>query len=328
MTPLLRVRDLRVDFAGSGLLRIHALNGIAFEMQRGEILGVLGESGCGKSTLGESLLRVLPKSGVVCGGTIDFEGHELLELAETEMAKLRGAKIALIPQEPSLALSPVMKVGDQISEVLHAHRDWSWNLCRNAARALLERVNLHSEQRDIYNAYPHQLSGGQLRRVVIAQALSCEPSLIIADEPNASLDPETARQILQLLYDLTRDLHSSLLLITHDPRILLGTAGRVAVMYFGRIVEQGPAEKVLRAPQHPYANALMACVPRPCDGENSRAPSPLPSIQGTAPDPASSLAGCAFAPRCSRRVEVCGTRQPEPFESGPSRQVECFLYGN
>jgi len=327
MTPLLRVRDLRVDFVG-GDRRIHALNGASFELQRGEILGLLGESGSGKSTLAKSLLRVLPKTGVVCSGAIEFDGRDLLELTEAEMAKLRGAKIALIPQEPSLALSPVMKVGDQISEVLHAHRDWSWRRCRNAARVLLERVTLQSELRDIYNAYPHQLSGGQLRRVVIAQALSCEPPLIIADEPNASLDPDTAQQILQLLRNLTRDFHSSLLLITHDPRILFGTTSRAAVMYGGRIVEQGPAEQVLRSPQHPYASALMACVPRACDSENSPSAWLLPTIEGTAPDPSFARGGCAFAPRCSQRVEICGTRQPLPVESEPSRRVECFLYGN
>jgi oligopeptide/dipeptide ABC transporter ATP-binding protein len=327
MTPLLRVRDLRVDFAGSSR-RVHALNGASFEMRRGEILGVLGESGSGKSTLAKSLLQVLPKTGAVCGGTIEFEGRDLVELTEAEMAKIRGAKIALIPQEPSLALSPVMKVGDQISEVLHTHRDWSWQRCRNAARALLERVNLCTGRRDIYSAYPHQLSGGQLRRVVIAQALSCEPSLIIADEPNTSLDPETAQQVLQLLYKLTQDFNSSLLLITHDPRILFGTANRIAVMYFGRIVELGPAEQVLRAPQHPYASALMACIPQPCDRENSPSAWALPTIEGSAPDPASVRQGCAFAPRCFKRVEVCETQRPAPVESEPSRTVECFLYGN
>jgi oligopeptide/dipeptide ABC transporter ATP-binding protein len=327
MPSLLKVLGLRVAFAGSQRQRIHAVNGASLEVRHGEVLGVLGESGSGKSTIAKASLRLLPKSAEITAGTIEFEGRDLLRLREQEMEKLRGARLAMIPQEPGLALNPVMKAGDQIAEVIRAHRDWSWKRCRQEAGTLLETVHLSSPDRQLYDAYPHQLSGGQQQRVVIAQALACQPALVIADEPTASLDSETEEEILKLLRELKADRKMSLLLITHDPKILPGLADRVAVMYGGRVVEEGSLEQVLSEPQHPYTKALLACVP-PAPGESTLASGMrLPTIEGSAPDPEGIPPGCTFAPRCTRRMEVCETRPPSPVESEDTRRVECFLYG-
>jgi oligopeptide/dipeptide ABC transporter ATP-binding protein len=327
MPSLFRVLELRVEFVESRRKRIHAVNGASLEVRHGEVLGVLGESGSGKSTIARASLRLLPKSAEIAGGAIEFEGRDLLLLKEADMEKLRGARIAMIPQEPSLALNPVMKAGDQIAEVIRAHRDWSWNRCREEAGSLLERVHLSMPNRRMYDAYPHQLSGGQQQRVVIAQALACQPALVIADEPTASLDSETEEEILKLLRELRADQKTSLLLITHDPRILHGLADRVAVMYAGRVVEEGSLEQVFCEPRHPYTKALLACA-IPAPGEYTPASGMrLPTIEGSAPDPGFIAAGCAFAQRCAERVKQCELRPPSPVETEDARRVECFLYG-
>ncbi len=326
MLPLLKVIGLRVEFVQPPRKRIHALNGASLEVQHGEVLGVLGESGSGKSTIAKASLRLLAKNAEITGGAIEFEGRDLVRLKEPEMEKLRGARIAMIPQEPGLALNPVMKAGDQIAEVIRAHRDWSWKRCRQEASDLLERVHLPSSDRRMYDAYPHQLSGGQQQRVVIAQALACQPALVIADEPTASLDSGTEQEILKLLRELKAQ-EMSLLLITHDPKILAGLADRVAVMYGGRVVEEGSLDQVFREPRHPYTKALLACVP-PAPGEYTRASGMrLATIEGSAPDPELIAPGCSFAPRCAERVKRCESHPPSSIALEDAREVECFLYG-
>jgi oligopeptide/dipeptide ABC transporter ATP-binding protein len=303
------------------------VNGASLDLWPGEVLGILGESGCGKSTVAKASLRLLPKCAEITGGGIEFEGRDLFQLKERQMEELRGARMAMVPQQPGLALNPVMKAGDQIAEVLRAHRDWSWKRCCQEADTLLGRVYLQSSERRIYDAYPHQLSGGQQQRVAIAQALACRPALVIADEPTASLDSETEEDILNLLRELKAELTMSLLLITHDPKILVGLADRVAVMYGGRIVEEGKLEQVFREPCHPYTKALLACIP-PTPEEYLRNPgSRLPTIEGSAPDPELIPAGCVFAPRCPNRLKQCESRAPSSVALEDSRQVECFLYG-
>jgi oligopeptide/dipeptide ABC transporter ATP-binding protein len=326
MAPLFQLRDLRIEFAGPAHRRIHAVNGATLHLSRGHVLGILGESGSGKSTVAKASLRLLPKNAHVIAGAIEFEGRDLLTLSERDMRELRGARISMIPQEPGLALNPVMKVGDQVAEVVRAHRDWNHKRCRAEATALLHRVHLDSADRDIYDAYPHQLSGGQQQRVAIAQAIACGPALIIADEPTASLDSDTEQEILQLLGTLKAEEELSLVLITHDPRILHGLANRVAVMYAGRIVEDGPLAQVFHEPQHPYTKALLACVLPPPGERDAEPGTPLPTIEGSAPDPELEALGCSFAPRCAHRTEVCDTRPPSPVDS-KDRRVECFLYG-
>ena len=329
MPPLLRASELRVDFLSSAHSPVHALRGASLEIQPAEIVGLLGESGCGKSTLAKAMLWLLPKSARICGGTLEFESQNLLALSERELRKTRGARIAQIPQEPSLALSPVMRIGDQVAEVIHAHRDLSWKDCRKEAFGLLERVKLSGfpgASLRMYEAYPHQLSGGQQQRAVIAQAIACRPALIVADEPTASLDTESESEILSLLYELKSERNLSLLFITHDPRILRGLADRIAVMYAGRMVEIGPATQLLSAPQHPYTRALLGCVLPSLGEAGFPASAPLPTIDGAAPEPELVMAGCSFAPRCAERINYCESRSPSAVETSDVGQVECFLY--
>jgi oligopeptide/dipeptide ABC transporter ATP-binding protein len=327
MPPLLRVLGLRVEFVESPRKRIHAVNGASLEVCHGEVLGILGESGSGKSTIAKASLRLLPKSAEVTQGVIEFEGRDLFQLKEREMANLRGARIAMVPQEAGLALNPVMKVGDQIAEVIRAHRDWGWKRCRQEAGILLERTHLHSSGRRMYDAYPHQLSGGQQQRVAIAQALACQPALVIADEPTASLDSETEEEILKLLGELRLEQELSLLLITHDPKILSGLADRVAVMYGGRIVEEGRLHQVFRGPRHPYTKALLACAPDPLGKRTGKPGTRLATIEGSPPDAELIPPGCVFAPRCAERMEHCESHAPSSIALEGPGHVECFLYG-
>jgi peptide/nickel transport system ATP-binding protein len=327
MPPLLQVEELHVHFLEPKGNKIYALNGVGFELAHGEVLGILGESGSGKSTLAKALLRLLPKSAQVSKGAIQFEGRSLLALAESEMRRIRGAQLSFVSQDPGHALSPVMRCGDQIAEVIHAHRDWAWNRCRSGAAFLLERVHLSSNTRQMYDAYPHQLSGGQQQRVVIAQALACDPALIVADEPTVSLDPTTAGEILELLRELKEERKASILLITHDPTILIGLADRVAVMYGGRIVEDAPLGRIYQQPRHPYVKALLDCVPPPTANRMRTPQMRLKTIVGSAPDPGLLSNGCSFSPRCPERVEKCETRCPASIEVEEESRVECFLYG-
>ena len=327
MAPLLQVEDLHVHFLEPDGIRIHALNGASFGLARGEVLGVLGESGSGKSTLAKALMRLLPKGAQISKGVIQFEDQNLLALTEGEMDRIRGGQLSFISQDPGPSLSPVMRAGDQIAEVIHAHRDWDWDRCRAEASSILDRVHLSSRSRRMYKAYPHQLSGGQQQRVVIAQALACNPSLIIADEPTASLDSSTAGEILELFRELKQERRMSLLLITHDPTILRGLADRVAVMYGGRIVEIAPLSQVYNRPRHPYVRALLDCVPAPTANRTTAPHTRLRTIAGSSPDPGRLAEGCSFSPRCPERVETCETRSPVSVEVERESCVECFLYG-
>ncbi len=327
MMPLLRIVNLRVDFVEGDGKRTHALNGANLEVRHNEVLGVLGESGSGKSTIAKATLQLLAKTAQIIGGTIEFEGRKLLGLKEREMAKVRGARVAMVPQDPGLALNPVMKAGDQVAEVIRAHRGWSWRRCREEAGSLLDRVHLSAKEAGLHDRYPHQLSGGQQQRVVIAQALACQPSLVIADEPTASLDSDTENEILGLFAELTAERKLSLLLITHDPTILRDLADRVVVMYAGRVVEEGLVEQVLREPRHPYTRALLGCAPPVSEERRWNAGMRLPSIEGSPPNPEFVSVGCSFAPRCAQRQELCDVRPPAAVETEAARHVECFLYG-
>jgi peptide/nickel transport system ATP-binding protein len=241
-----------------------------------------------------------------------------------------------VPQEPGLALNPVMKIGDQISEVLRAHYSWPRERYRREAESLLDLVRLSSAERSIYDAYPHQLSGGQQQRVVIAQALSCDPQLVVADEPTASLDAETETEILQLLADLKSERRMALILITHDPRILYALADRVAVLYAGRIVEDAPAKVFFDDPRHPYSRSLLACaaptlrdLSRTSPRDSQQADTVrLPTIPGESPDPERIQPGCEFAPRCDRRMAKCDSQPPSPVTVPENRRIECHLYAD
>jgi oligopeptide/dipeptide ABC transporter ATP-binding protein len=279
-------------------------------MTPGEITGVLGESGSGKTTLALAVAGLLPPAARAVRGEVLFRGTDLLRQPERWLRALRGAAIALISQEPALALNPVMRAGTQIAEVVRAHRRWSGARCRGYAVEVLERL-CGADAARIAGAYPHQLSGGQRQRVAIAQAVALEPALLIADEPTSALDPTIQADVLALLADLKRR-GSAILLVTHDPAVLAGIADRLLVMYAGRVVEQGGFAEVLSAPLHPYTRALLACVPRPGDR------GPLAVIPGAPPDPAAPPPGCPFAPRCPEVFDPCNERDPQGL------RVRCF----
>jgi oligopeptide/dipeptide ABC transporter ATP-binding protein len=325
MQPLLRLVGLDVQFAAAGNV-IHAINGASLEIFPGEVVGVLGESGSGKSTLAKSLIHLLPSNARVTSKTFQFAGREISSIDASQMRSLRGDQIATIPQDPAVALNPVMRVGDQVAEVLRAHRNWSGKRCRQEAERLLTRVQLTHCSRRMFDAYPHQLSGGQRQRVVIAQAIACEPALVIADEPTASLDSASEREILDLFRQLKRDLHISLLFITHNPALLAGLADRVAVFYAGRIVEIGPLQRVFNESAHPYTKALLACLGPDIGSSNATRDNRFPTIKGVRPDSNFMPSGCSFAARCSQRLETCDQRRPSSVALDDERNVECLLY--
>ena len=256
MEVLLRVTDLNVSYRGAGSRQHHAVENVSFEIAEGEVLGLMGESGCGKTSLALAVLGLLSQDPAQVSGSIQFRGEELRSKDRNSLRAIRGAGISLVFQEPELALSPVMKIRDQVAEVIHAHNDWKWQRCRTEAELTLVRVGLADSPR-IFSAYPHQLSGGQRQRVILAQALACNPALLIADEPAASLDARSQSELLALLRKLQRELNISILLISHAPEVQASLAGRLLVMANGRIVEQGPFEQLYRNPLHSITRAML-----------------------------------------------------------------------
>jgi len=325
MAALLQLHDLRVEFAGRGNRRTYALRGVDLSIDSGKMVGVLGESGSGKSTLARAVLRLLPKTASLAG-SVEFEGRNLLNIQERDLTQIRGARICLIPQDPGQALNPVLRVGDQVAEVLRVHRKWSWQRCRQDAEDLLRRVGLEATDRSIYKAYPHQLSSGQKQRVVIAQALACEPALVIADEPTASLDETLEGEIIQLLNQVRVERGIAMLLITHKPELLMGVVDRIAVMYAGRIIEEGPAHRIFSSPGHPYSRALLNCMRPESAAKDKSAGTRLQTIPGTSPESDLEPVGCSFAPRCSERVAACDSSRPAAIEIQETQRVECLLY--
>ncbi|MGA8224356.1 MAG: ABC transporter ATP-binding protein [Candidatus Acidiferrales bacterium] len=256
MEKVLRVRELCVQYCSLDGAWFDAVELVSFDIERGEVLGVMGESGCGKTTIGLSLLGLLPKNRARASGSISFRGQNLLAMDEHSLQRIRGAQISMVYQEPGMSLSPVLRVGDQIAEVIHAHRDWNWDRCQAEAESMMARVGLPGTAR-IYSAYPHQLSGGQLQRVVLAQALSCDPTLLIADEPTASLDARSQAEFLELLRELKERSRISILLISHTPEIQASLSDRLLVMKDGRIVEVGSFAQLYRQPSHPHTRAML-----------------------------------------------------------------------
>ncbi|MGA8103952.1 MAG: ABC transporter ATP-binding protein [Candidatus Acidiferrales bacterium] len=263
MEKLLQVRSLSVRYRSAEAETHQAVAGISFDVAAGEVVGLMGESGCGKSTTALALLGLLDKRNCVLSGSVQFAGQHLLSASmdECSLQKIRGAHISLVSQEPGIALSPVLRVGDQIAEVLRAHRDWSAKRCRAEAKQWLGHVGLIPTNR-FYSAFAHQLSGGQLQRVVLAQALACRPELVIADEPTASLDARNQAEFLALLRDLKAELGISVLLISHAPEIQATLADRILVMHAGRLVEEGTFGDLYRNASHPYTQALLRRVPQ------------------------------------------------------------------
>ena len=256
MRDLLQVKELSVSYRDAHAKLRSAVAGVSFEIARGEVLGLMGESGCGKTSIALALLGLLSHEQAQVSGSVKFRGQELLSMDQHSWRALRGAGISMVFQEPEIALNPVMRAGDQVAEVIHAHQKVSRKQCRTEAAALLTRVGLPATHR-IFSAYPHQLSGGQRQRVVLAQALACEPALVIADEATASLDARSQGELLALLRQLTRDLGIAILLISHSPEVQAFLADRLMVMADGRIVEQGPFAQLYRNPSHELTRAML-----------------------------------------------------------------------
>ncbi|HLZ11133.1 MAG TPA: ABC transporter ATP-binding protein [Candidatus Acidoferrum sp.] len=326
MELLLDVRNLSVRYRPQGGGEVFALRGANLTISAGEIVGVVGESGSGKSTLASSMIALLPSNGVMDEGAVVLQGTNLLKLGRGELERVRGSRVSLIFQEPGAALHPTMRVGAQIEEVLRAHGEARKEERRHAVRALLDSVFAGDAER-IYFSYPHQLSGGQRQRIAIAQAIACNPKLLIADEPTASLDAVTRREIIELLKKLRRERELAILFITHSVELLEGFADRVVVMYAGRMIEEGDARSVLNAPRHPYTEALLECRPTLGRGDEVRNDARIPVIAGEAPDLSVHSNACAFEPRCAERMKICGERVPEFYESGNGGRVRCFKFG-
>ncbi len=326
MAPLLQVQDLHVAYISRAGKVSPALDGVSFDVQPGETLGILGESGSGKSTLALALLRLLPRNAEIQRGAVVFERQDLLRVEPWTLERIRGARIALIFQEPSLALHPTIKIGQQIGDALAAHQSLSRAALRQKALQLLEEV-FPGDAARIADSCAHQLSGGQQQRVLIAQAIGCGPSLIVADEPTASLDPTTQQDILSLFQTLRKKFNLSLILITHNPALLVGLADRVLVLYAGKVAEIGPADEVLSSPQHPYTRALLQSMPGRENERGKGRKSKLPVIPGEAPNLAVFANGCRFESRCADRMEVCPQREPAAIVVGQEHEVSCFKYG-
>ncbi|MFF5422726.1 MULTISPECIES: ABC transporter ATP-binding protein [unclassified Streptomyces] len=317
---LLEVRDLRVTY-GTGVAAVPAVRGVDLSLAAGQKLGVAGESGCGKSTLALALLRLLPASARL-SGEILFDGEDVLTMTWGRLRAVRWAGASIVFQGAMHSLNAVRRIGDQIAEPLLVHGRATPAAARRRAGELLEHVGLPAARAA---AYPHELSGGQRQRVMIAMALACDPRLIVADEPTTALDVMIQAQILRLVEGLVAEQSISLLMISHDLAVLADTCDRLAVMYAGRVVEEGPARQVFEAAAHPYGRALSSAFPRVGDPASRRAPRGLP---GDPPDPAGLPAGCAFHPRCPVVVESCAERDQELREAGPGHRAACVHVGS
>ncbi len=320
MTALLQVKDLRTYFTThEGVVK--AVDGVTYDIQEGEAVGLVGESGCGKSVSALSILRLIADPpGCIVGGSVEFEGRDLLKLSEAEMRGVRGNRIAMVFQEPMTSLNPVLTIGRQLTEGLELHLKMSKGEARSRAGELLQTVGIPDAAQQLKN-YPHQFSGGMRQRVMIAMALSCNPRLLIADEPTTALDVTIQAQILELLQKLSAEIGTSVLIITHNLGVIARYAHRVNVMYAGKIVEGGTTRDLFTNPQHPYTKGLLKSVQR-LDQDRTQK---LFTIEGTPPDLTDLPQGCAFQPRCAFAVAECGTDVPALTDRGNGHMAACFI---
>jgi oligopeptide transport system ATP-binding protein len=326
MGTILEVRDLQVAYRSRGGDLFRALDGISFCLESGEVLGVLGESGSGKSTLAVSLLRLFRRNSVVVSGAVLFDGRDLLKAEPSELQTIRGKSISLIFQEPSVALHPTMRVGRQVRQILDAHGMGNSDQLVRRTGEVFEAL-FGEEAERIARSYPHQLSGGQRQRVLIAQAIVCRPSVLVADEPTASLDPTTQMEILGVFRALQKGLGLTMIFITHSPALLSGFADRILILYGGRVAELGVASEVLVSPKHPYTHALFRSIPsldEPRDGRKRILPAiPRDSNLSSLP-----RAGCPFEPRCPERMDICKSENPGLVNLSESHLASCFRNEN
>ena len=319
MTPLLNVSKLvtRIPVEGGGA--VHAVNGVSFAMSAGESLALVGESGSGKSMCALSLIGLIPRPGRVVSGEAIFEGRDLIALPPGELRAVRGRRIGMVFQDPTTSLNPVLKIGQQLTEGLRQHLGMSAEGRRIKAIELLGLVGI-PEAAERLSSYPHEFSGGQRQRILIAMALACEPSLLIADEPTTSLDATIQAQIVDLLQGLRSRLGMAILWITHDLGLVAGLAERVAVMYAGAIVESALTRDLFKRPRHPYTAGLLKAMPRVDAAHGER----LTAIPGAPPDLRMEATGCAFAPRCSLVIERCRNERPALTQIAPGHEAACF----
>lgn len=315
----LAVSNLRTRFGGSSA-GATVVDGVTFTLQPGRTTALVGESGCGKSVTALSLMRLIEPPGHIVSGSVTLDGRDLLALDEREMEQVRGARIGMVFQDPLTSLNPALSIGGQIVETLHAHQPMSRAQEERKAIELLARVGVANPEQRIHD-FPHHFSGGMRQRVLIAAAISCSPSVIIADEPTTALDVTVQAKILRLLHDLQRDMGAALLLITHDLGVVAAMADEVLVMYAGRIVERADVDTLFHSPRHPYTKALLACVAGIEDDRRT----PLEPIGGSAPDLRNPPPGCRFAPRCPSAQDIC-RRQDQTLRSVSSdHEAACVL---
>jgi oligopeptide/dipeptide ABC transporter ATP-binding protein len=317
--PLLEVRDLKTYFfTRRGTLK--AVDGVSFSLDPGETLAVVGESGSGKSVTALSLLRLVPEpAGRIVDGEVLLEGQNILKLKPREMRRIRGSRISMVLQDPMTSLNPAFSIGDQVGEAVRLHQRVGGGELRRRVAEALSRLKIPSAESRMFD-YPHQMSGGMRQRVSGAIALSCQPRLLIADEPTTSLDVTIQAQYMELLREIQQRFQISIIFITHDFGIVAATAHKVAVMYAGKIVEMGTTEEIFDNPAHPYTEALLRCVPR-----SDRLEARLVDIPGQPPDLANLPTGCSFAPRCPKAMERCREAYPPEVEVSPGHVTKCWL---
>ena len=319
--PMLSVRDLYVTF-GSGHRVVHAVNGISYELGSGETMGIVGESGSGKSVSSLAVLGLLPKPAAKASGSIVFDGEELLGLDDDQLRKLRGNRLAMIFQDPMSSLNPVLTIERQLTEVLETHQKLKHAGAERRAIQLLEMVGIPGAEKRL-NDFPHQFSGGMRQRVMIAMALACDPELLIADEPTTALDVTIQAQILDLMRSVVAEVHTALILITHDLGVVAGMCRSTAVMYAGRIIERSNTAELFGRPRHPYTVGLLRSLPRLDEAERGE----LVPIKGQPPDLSRQITGCPFAPRCFNVQDRCRAEDPplaQALDAEDGHEVACF----
>ena len=319
MAKLLEVKDLATHFfTQDGVVK--AVDGISYDLEEGEILGIVGESGCGKSVSALSIMRLVANPpGRTVRGEVLFDGEDILKLDDSEMRHIRGNRIAMVFQEPMTSLNPVLTIGRQLTETLELHQNLGKSEAKDRAAELLRMVGISDSERRLKD-YPHQFSGGMRQRVMIAMALSCNPRLIIADEPTTALDVTIQAQILELMQDLAQQFGTAMVIITHNLGVVARYASRVVVMYAGKIIETGSARDIYHDPRHPYTLGLLASVPRLDAIERTK----LDAIEGLPPDLIGLPEGCSFAPRCRFAVERCTQESPQLKATGEGHEAACW----
>ncbi|MFZ7101674.1 MAG: ABC transporter ATP-binding protein [Peptococcaceae bacterium] len=319
METILEVNNLRTSFfTRQG--EVEAVRGISFNVGRGETVGIIGESGSGKTTAAFSILDLLPYPGRIIDGSVLFKGKELLSMSEQEKQLIRGNEISIIFQDPLTSLNPVFSIGDQIMEPLRRHQKLKKAEARQKAVQMLDLVGMPSSGREL-GKYPHQFSGGMRQRVMIALALSCQPRLLIADEPTTALDVTIQAQILELLQDLTERFNTAIILITHDLGVIAEICSRTVVMYGGLIVEQGTTREIFYDSRHPYTGEMLKLLPKIQVEQQEK----LIPIAGRSPNPIKPPAGCPFCPRCGHAMNICSTRRPPVIELSSTHRTACWL---